>query len=340
MVVFLVLGAAWWLRARPADGDLPTLAVLLLAAAVTGSLLQALLRLEIGFRTDPRGPRLLGEAGCNGEAGHLVLTPIGYRSGARAGRPLAAGDGNLWVASAPPLALLGAALALGVVLGGFDMRRWFAGGAPEMVGRWELSAIARVASWVWLVQGTAMLLPIPGSAGRQVLWGVVEGIFARRAPAGSGATRGGNSALRVGRWVDQIQGMLAVLLAAVALWLWQRETVDVGVPVWPFLLALSILVWSGRGVPAERASTSPIAGRWSPGRVEREKAAVRGLSWWKRLRIRRTQRAERGEAVDARRLDEVLARLHRDGFESLSAADRMLLRRVSQRLRQSREQSR
>lgn len=317
----LVLGAAWWFRGRPADGDLPSLAVLLLAAVGVGSLVQTLLRLEIACR--------IGQPA----AGHLVLTPIGYRAGTRSGAVVDRGRGSLRVTSGPAVVLLTAAWVLFVALEGFHVGRWFAGGAAGLEGRLELAATARIAAWVWLIQGTAMLLPIPGSAGRQALWGLVERIAARRSSLGV-------SPLGVGRRVDQIQGALAVLLAAAALWLWQHETIDIVVPIWPFLLALAMLMWAGRGTPVRRLGEVPAAGGAASARGRNERAAVRGLSWWARLRIRQAQRAERSEAVDAHRLDEVLQRLHRDGFDSLSTADRTLLRRVSQRLRQSRGQTR
>lgn len=322
-MVILVLGGAWWFRGRPADGDLPTLAVLLIASAAVGSLLQTLLRLEIAARIGPTG------------AGRLVLTPIGYRVGASSGPGLRGGGGSLRVIGGPPLAVLGAAIGLIVGLEDFQVGRWFTGGAPELVGRLDLTATARIAAWVWLMQGTAMLLPIPGSAGRQILWRVVERVALRRSSRGYHSSRG-----VVGRRVDQLQGMMAVLLVAVALWLWQRDPIDAVMPVWPFLLALAMLVWSGRGAPAPRPIAAPTPDAKATFRGRRGPATARGLSWWKRLRIRRTQRAEREEAVDAERLDDVLARLHRDGFDSLSAADRSLLRRVSQRLRESRQSAR
>lgn len=352
-MVLLVLAAGWWFRARPADGDLPALSILLLAAAAAGSVMQTLLRLEIGARLGGHRARNLesGHAETRHlEPAHVVLTPIGYRDGARSGAGVTGSDEGLRVIAGPALALWGVALVLLIALEGVPAAGWISGGAPELVGRWELGAVARVAAWVWLVQGTAMLLPIPGSAGRQILWRIVARCCRRVAePAESsgapfhstiGSPPVGDAAVRVGRRVDQIQGTMAVLLAGVALWLWQREPVDLVVPMWPFLLALAILIWAGRGAHALRPMAAPAAGSVIPGGASRPRAAARGLSWWKRLRIRRAQRAERGEAADARRLDEVLARLHASGFDSLSSADRMLLRRVSQRLRQTRGESR
>lgn len=55
--------------------------------------------------------------------------------------------------------------------------------------------------------------------------------------------------------------------------------------------------------------------------------------WLANRREARRQRAQQVEAEEERRADEVLARLHATGLESLSAADRALLGRVSQRYR-------
>jgi hypothetical protein len=60
---------------------------------------------------------------------------------------------------------------------------------------------------------------------------------------------------------------------------------------------------------------------------------------WRTLQRLKTIRArEQGEAVDERRLDEILSRLQRDGMNSLSSEDRRVLNRVSDSLRKRRQQ--
>lgn len=331
-MVVVVLGGAWWLRGRPGDGDLPKLAMLLLTAAALGSIVQSWLRIELGNRfRRPLEP--------------LTLTAIGYRAPFPSGTTVppattaATGTQRLILAAGPTLAVLVGGLGLASVAAfarPADLW-WATWGSLDLSGDWELATVLRVVAWVWLIQAALMGLPIPGSAGRQILCGMVEWA-ARSRPAAPPTNR-------VQRRVDRYQGGIAAVLAAAAVWQWQSETVEIGVPAWPFLMALSILVWSGRGGPAAESkpaetSSSRDSNLEDSGRSrfeEPNRAKRRPLSWWGRFRIRRVQRAERGEAIDAMRLDAVLERLHRDGLESLSAADRSILRRVSQRLRQNRE---
>jgi hypothetical protein len=51
------------------------------------------------------------------------------------------------------------------------------------------------------------------------------------------------------------------------------------------------------------------------------------------LERNRRQELKQGELADERRVDEILARLHERGPQSLSAEDRQVLQRVSDRLR-------
>lgn len=353
-LVVLVLGGAWWYQGRPGDSDLPHLAVLLLIAAGLGSLVQTWLRIELGRRF--RRP-----------LEQLTLTAIGYRIPYMAASSAGTGMQRLAIAAGPTLAVLAgglAAAAAAAVAAPADAAGaiW---GSPELVGDGELGSALRVAGWVWLTQAILMGLPIPGSVGRQILWGVVE----RTAQWGSATRPAHRSAVSLSRRVDRFQGVIAALLAAAAAWQWDRETGELAapagpfLPAWPLWIALAVLVWSGRGGAAAASREGGSAGSrdwdpagsgaaagfdsaaglgpgggFGPGFGEPPvKAKRRQLSWWDRWRIRRVQRAERGEAIDATRLDAVLERLHRDGFDSLSAADRTVLRRVSQRLRQNRE---
>lgn len=301
-LVLIVLGGAWWFAARPGDSDLPVLGLLLLLAAGMGSVIQTLLRIEFGDR--------LGRP-----LRQVSLTAIGYRIDGD--RVAVAGHGaeRILTAAGPTSVIIAAAIALAaaISLSPSATSLWVAWESPRLEGHFGLHSAVRVAAWVWLTQGLLMALPIPGSIGREVLLGMVE----------QGGPRASHTAVR--RRVDRIQGAVAILLAAAALWQWSREPVETAMPVWPFLVALSLLVWSGRGGGSTEETPQP-----QPSRQPR-------LSWWSRLRIRRAQRVEREEAIDASRMDEVLEKLHREGAASLTGAERSLLRRVSQRLRQDRE---
>jgi hypothetical protein len=69
--------------------------------------------------------------------------------------------------------------------------------------------------------------------------------------------------------------------------------------------------------------------------LQRSPANVSGPfeSWLARRRRMRNERQRALEAEEERRVDEILARLHEHGPESLSPADRALLERVSARYR-------
>jgi hypothetical protein len=56
--------------------------------------------------------------------------------------------------------------------------------------------------------------------------------------------------------------------------------------------------------------------------------------WIEQRRANRRRRMAETEAEEERRVDEVLALLNEVGIDSLSAADRQLLERVSRRYRQ------
>jgi hypothetical protein len=57
------------------------------------------------------------------------------------------------------------------------------------------------------------------------------------------------------------------------------------------------------------------------------------VRWWRRRGEARQQRRREIEAQEDGRVDEILARVHQAGLESLSAEDRELLQRVSARYR-------
>ena len=55
--------------------------------------------------------------------------------------------------------------------------------------------------------------------------------------------------------------------------------------------------------------------------------------WLQAMRESRTRRRRAQEAAEDRQVDDILSRLHRDGYDSLTPAERALLKRVSARYR-------
>jgi hypothetical protein len=173
-----------------------------------------------------------------------------------------------------------------------------------------------------------MLLPIPGCQGRAIL----------EAICGLATSR--SSSLEIQRRANGCQGILGITVVVSALFVWQAESQWYNTPAWPFILILGVLIWSGR------RSSELIAIQRTPGIVDSELPIQDGRTTTTtkpkrsftavmlgRWRIRRAIKVERGEASDERNLDAVLEKLHTQGRDSLSAAERSLLSRVSRRLR-------
>lgn len=78
-----------------------------------------------------------------------------------------------------------------------------------------------------------------------------------------------------------------------------------------------------------RGRFGPVA-TWRRYQARREDVA-------KQQRLRETMEREHREADDASRVDEILQRLHQDGVESLSQDERELLQRVSEALKNERQ---
>jgi hypothetical protein len=128
-------------------------------------------------------------------------------------------------------------------------------------------------------------------------------------------------------------------------------------PAWFPLTVLGIIALFAGDV-VEPAAPSPLARRKLPPPVEEEpsddepsdsnSSPSSEVEWedgpfaqWleeKRESERaRRQESKQGEMADERRVDDILARLHEHGPQSLSADDRQVLHRVSERLRRRKQ---
>ena len=171
VLAMLMLSGAWFLRTRPANGDLPGLALLVLFMAASGSTFQAgvhwfFCRLQ-SFLPD-----------------RLILTAVGYRSRLDNSSPFGKTTDDLWsrgtaarqleIVAVPSLLLGAGALIVGTI------HLWWT--SATTVGGEFGPAVAtdiglggtfesplKIAAWTWAIQVIWMLLPIPGSQGRAIL---------------------------------------------------------------------------------------------------------------------------------------------------------------------------
>jgi Zn-dependent protease len=138
-----------------------------------------------------------------------------------------------------------------------------------------------------------------------------------------------------------------VLLVVAALW-WKDQTNPL-VPVWFPLVLLALFLYFSAKQEEEKGEESEADEEFfgydfSQGytSLERTSAAPQETvspfrRWLDERRQARQLREKQIEADEERRVDEILSRLHEQGMDSLSADDRSLLKRVSQRLRHKQE---
>jgi Zn-dependent protease len=180
-------------------------------------------------------------------------------------------------------------------------------------------------NWLMLVVNLLPAFPLDGGrALRALLWQKLD--FRR-------------SVLAVAR----VAQVMAVCLGAAAWWLQRADAAHGSAAL--ALLLLSVLVFFSAKLEADRVQVvdpdeALFGYDFSHGytSLERANAAHRpspGVvrKWLDDRRARRTAAQLQIEAEEERRVDDVLARLHESGLETLSDADRALLDRVSARYR-------
>jgi stage IV sporulation protein FB len=170
---------------------------------------------------------------------------------------------------------------------------------------------------------------------------------------GGRALRAGLSS-RIGRHQAAIVVVAMSQLSAIALFVaawFVRDWDGVGVvPVWFafVLLGIFLLFSSKQEFPQRRGKSSaredlPFGYDFSEGYTSLERAVAnddkprqeksRIIHWLEQRRQARMDRELEQEAEEERRVDEILARLHEVGMDSISEEDRILLDRVSARYR-------
>jgi hypothetical protein len=138
--------------------------------------------------------------------------------------------------------------------------------------------------------------------------------------------------------------LVALVLLLLAVWWWSDQS-NLIVPVWfPLSLLAIFLSFSARQEEERADEAEPdeelFGYDFSQGYTSLERTSqgpTEAVSpfrrWLEERRQARELRQRQIEAEEERRVDEILGRLHDHGMNSLSADDRLLLKRVSQRLR-------
>lgn len=183
---------------------------------------------------------------------------------------------------------------------------------PELQGTMRWQAIAKIGAWAGVSLSLVQMLPIWQCDGRAILDGVITTLDEHA----SAETKRQRSAA-----VLLVLASLAGGCAVVGAFM---EHPQGGVPKWPFVAVIGILLWlSGRRADARTQL------------LERKDKGI-GLRGW--LKVRRAQTIEHREAVDASKVDEILDRLHLEGIGSLSSEERAILNRVSAKLQENRNE--
>ncbi|XZE52129.1 hypothetical protein SH139x_003811 [Planctomycetaceae bacterium SH139] len=316
----VLMAGGWWLRDRPGNQDLLALAGCIFAIAILGTAIQGAIYwiLTPGCQRSRPGGAIVPA---------VIFTVFGAREPLEPLRQISAGQRWMQLVLGPLILF-----KIAIVLAMLELIRGsLTGGAVEgsllRSGVFGNSGFTPqrplwVATWVWMIQATISLTPLPGTLGRAFLHSSLALVIAPR------------NLRRRDHLVRQVEGSLAFACLAISLVLWHWEPPGGFVPLWPFWVVFGLLIWAGRDAEAGSRERSELRQLLAAADASTDDAPL--VRWWKTLKLRRTLRQERAEAVDETRLDAVLDKLHRQGADSLTAAEQALLRRVSQRIRRSR----
>lgn len=201
--------------------------------------------------------------------------------------------------------------------------------APSL-GFGKRDAIWKTAAWLCWAQAMLQLYPLPRTPGRQLI-GAASLMLSLRLPR--------RSQVAIFRRCLVVISF-AMLLLAIAILVTGASPMGVN---WLIFFLLALMLWiSSIGSDLEKTldgfQSFDRAQFLEDGKPQTLARRIRESlrQWHGRRRMRRAQRLERGEAVDAKRLDEILRRLHQEGMSSLSVEDRRILGRVSETLRRER----
>lgn len=177
-----------------------------------------------------------------------------------------------------------------------------------------------VVNWVMLLINLIPALPLDGG---QLLWTSWQ------------AQSGSEAAFHGVTMVGLASGWIAMAIGLMGSWPW-------AVALGAILLLINMASWNNRGMD-DSSEDSFLGYDFSQGYTSLERTSSEesrrspSLSWWQRWQQRRRQQRterERTRLVDLeQQLDLLLAKVHENGLESLTAAERRRLREASEALR-------
>lgn len=290
----LVLGiTSWWLKIWPGNQDLPQLALVVWLAIGFIGALQESAHALAAWMLGGKS-RLVMIAGHGGAGQYRIF----------------GGPRQAIVAAAGPLCsgLFAVALAAVVHLrGGIPIVEALDPlSPPELVGRLNAVAVGQVAAWIAVILTLVQLLPLWRCDGRTLL----DGLIATFRPKFTPTARAHAATIVIG-WIAFAMVSLSLLVAMME----DRY----GVPRWPILAAIGLVLW--------------MSGHKIDPRIRVIDAKHQPIGWLGTRRIRRARNREIREAVDIAQLDRILDQIHRRGADSLTSADRAILKRTSEALK-------
>ncbi|MCA9139511.1 MAG: hypothetical protein KDB00_22210 [Planctomycetales bacterium] len=345
----VLAGLVAMVQNREGNGDLPLVALLAVSIWAVGWLVQIIVQLCLHFGGGGRS-----ESITVGLLGVEAPNPL-YRT-----YPWSA-IANLMSAcfSLTALAVFGA-ICLGIHMAteAADVTGWSSWLAELATPSLGLDAVENcylTATWLFWIQAACQAYPLPRNLGRGAIASAVA-LFSAEASD--------DFQVKLLRRIMQMVAIITLLIAMATM----MADADVFLPRWPIMVLLSIYLWVTASkhdlrdwiTSVHLADTDPVASHfgWAESRSQhppRDPGTTnqpqRPATPWinemvdsvrmrhKRKLARAALRREHEEADDAARLDHVLRMVSERGTEGLSAADKALLKRVSENLRRNRAAS-
>jgi hypothetical protein len=236
----------------------------------------------------------------------------------------------------PATALAASLAAVAALISLASLYRWMDGGGVAPLASFEPQSIWTAPSigesehdspwlaggWICFAQAIFQLLPLGHTLGRQISGSCIALL-----------TRGAGIDFQIRVFRSSLLA-LALIMVGVSV----RLYIANNFPGWLIVLGLGLAVWAS----TKATDLVDIFLGFDQHEHQHPRAGVRENLWQLikssrgRRRTRLALQRERGEAIDANRLDQVLSQLHARGAQSLSREDRQLLQRVSERIRQQR----
>ncbi|QDV56781.1 hypothetical protein [Rosistilla oblonga] len=285
--------AAWWLKVWPGNQDLPWLALVVWLAIGIVGGLQESAHAVTAWLLGGKS-RLMMIAGHGGAGQYRIF-----------GGPRQA----IVAAAGPTSSCLFALLVAGILMFRGEASLWQMLDPlrpPELVGRLNLVSIGKVVAWIAITLSVVQMLPLWRCDGRTLL----DGLVATFRPHYTPSARAHAATVAIG-WIAFAMVGLSLAVAMFE----DRQ----GVPRWPVLAAVGLVLW--------------MSGQKVDPRIRVIDAKHQPIGWLGARRIRQAHHREIREASDIAKLDAILDRMTQHGADSLSHADRAVLKRASAALK-------